>query len=196
VELVNSILWDDMDELAVQIAVAGGTLYVRYSDVQGGEDGIIVYDGAVTWTSSIDQDPLFVSSVMHDDFHLKSASGRWDPTANDSAGGWVKDTETSPCIDAGDPASSYANEPAPNGRRINMGFYGNTAQASKSAGWPIPGDVNGDCKVNVLDLIFVRNRLNTSISTGDNWLADVNSDGKINVLDLIYVRNRLNTRCP
>jgi len=196
VELVNSILWDDMDELAVQIAVAGGTLHVSFSDVQGGEAGIIVYDGAVTWTSSIDQNPLLVSSVMRDDFHLKSAAGRWDPTANDSAGGWVKDTETSPCIDAGDPASSYANEPAPNGSRINMGFYGNTAQASKSAGWPIPGDVNGDCKVNVLDLIFVRNRLNTSISSGDNWLADVNSDGKINVLDLIYVRNRLNTKCP
>ena len=59
----------------------------------------------------------------------------------------------------------------------------------------LPGDVNGDCKVNVLDLIFIRNRLNTSPATGDNWKADVNEDGKINILDLIFVRNRLNTRC-
>ena len=60
----------------------------------------------------------------------------------------------------------------------------------------IPGDVNGDCKVNVLDLIFIRNRLNADVNTGDNWKADVNGDGKINVLDLIFVRNRLNTACP
>ena len=45
---------------------------------------------------------------------------------------WVTDDVTSPCIDAGDPASDYANEPAPNGGRINLGCYGNTAEASKS----------------------------------------------------------------
>jgi hypothetical protein len=64
------------------------------------------------------------------------------------------------------------------------------------ATWPIEGDANLDCKVNILDLIFVRNRLNQSIATGDNWQADVNQDEKINILDLIYVRNKLNTSCP
>ncbi len=39
----------------------------------------------------------------------------------------------SPCIDSGDPASPYAEEPEPNGARINMGAYGNTPEArSKS----------------------------------------------------------------
>jgi len=61
---------------------------------------------------------------------------------------------------------------------------------------PIPGDANMDCKVNILDLIFVRNRLNQSVDTGDNWQADVNEDGKINILDLIFTRNHLNTTCP
>jgi len=61
--------------------------------------------------------------------------------------------------------------------------------------WPIPGDANLDCKVNILDLILVRNRLNQSPGTGDNWQADVNIDGKINILDLIFVRNNLNNRC-
>lgn len=37
---------------------------------------------------------------------------------------------TSPCIDAGDPDDDYSNEPAPNGGRINMGAYGNTADAA------------------------------------------------------------------
>ena len=38
----------------------------------------------------------------------------------------------SPAIDTGDPASAYWNEPAPNGGRINMGAYGNTASAAVS----------------------------------------------------------------
>ena len=58
------------------------------------------------------------------------------------------------------------------------------------------GDANGDCSVNVLDLIFVRNRLNGDPATGDNWRGDVNEDGRINILDLIYVRNELNSSCP
>jgi len=33
--------------------------------------------------------------------------------------------------------------------------------------WSVVGDVNSDCKVNVLDLIFIRNRLNSSPATGD-----------------------------
>ena len=59
-------------------------------------------------------------------YHLKSESGRWKGTQ------WIKDLNTSPCIDAGDPASDYSNEPTPNGNRINIGAFGNTTNASKS----------------------------------------------------------------
>jgi len=62
--------------------------------------------------------------------------------------------------------------------------------------WPIDGDSNMDCRVNILDLIFIRNKLNLDVSSGDNWKADVNLDTRINILDLIYVRNKLNTQCP
>jgi len=62
--------------------------------------------------------------------------------------------------------------------------------------WPIEGDANMDCRVNILDLIFIRNKLNLAVETGDNWKADVNNDTRINILDLIYVRNKLNTQCP
>ena len=72
----------------------------------------------------------------------------------------------------------------------NTGFVGVVVDQ-----WNLPGDVNGDCTVNVLDLIRVRNHLNQSVATGDNCKAGVNNDGKINVLDLINVRNRLNTKC-
>jgi len=59
----------------------------------------------------------------------------------------------------------------------------------------LDGDANDDCKVNILDMIAIRNHLNQDPKSGDNWWYDVNDDGKINILDLIYVRNRLNTFC-
>jgi len=62
------------------------------------------------------------------DYHLKSQAGRWDPNSET----WVQDDVTSPCIDAGDPASSVGDEPDPNGQRINMGAYGGTQEASMS----------------------------------------------------------------
>jgi len=56
-------------------------------------------------------------------------------------------------------------------------------------------DVNYDCKINVLDLIFVRNRLGKPVTNPDIARADVNNDGRINVLDLICVRNDLGKSC-
>ena len=59
----------------------------------------------------------------------------------------------------------------------------------------LEGDANGDCLVNIGDLLFTRNRLGKDAATGDNWKADVNRDGKVDVLDLLLVRSRLNTTC-
>jgi len=59
-----------------------------------------------------------------------------------------------------------------------------------------PGDANFDCKVDLLDLVFVRNRLFAEIDDlSDNWQADVNEDGAIDLDDLIMVRNLLGTEC-
>jgi len=60
------------------------------------------------------------------EYHLKSEFGRWDGTQ------WLIDTTTSPCIDEGDPAYDFSNEPTPNGSRINIGAFGNTMFTSKS----------------------------------------------------------------
>jgi hypothetical protein len=59
------------------------------------------------------------------DYHLQSAVGRW------TQAGWVMDETNSPCLNAGSPLDSYANEPAPNGNQIDMGAYGGTVEASK-----------------------------------------------------------------
>jgi hypothetical protein len=80
---------------------------------------------ASAYSNRITGDPLFADAA-NGDYHLKSTEGRWNGST------WVTDAVTSPCIDAGDPVSAYENEPAPNGGRINLGCYGNTAEASKS----------------------------------------------------------------
>jgi hypothetical protein len=54
----------------------------------------------------------------------------------------------SPCVNAGDPASAYDAEPAPNGCRVDLGAYGNTAEATSAAGalhcTAADGDGDGD----------------------------------------------------
>jgi hypothetical protein len=59
------------------------------------------------------------------DFHPQSTVGRLAGT------NWVTDAGHSPLIDTGN-SYDYSNESEPNGRRINMGVYGNTFSASRS----------------------------------------------------------------
>ena len=92
------------------------------------------------------------------DYHLLSERGRYWP-AHDV---WVLDDVTSPCIDGGDPAIDPSNERMPNGGRINMGAYGNTAYASMSE-WPIKGDTNHDGRFNFVDVAILL----------DQWLAEL-----------------------
>jgi len=83
------------------------------------------YSGVSPGIGSISTDPYFVDPISGD-YHLQSNTGSYHN------GAWTPDPNHSPCIDAGDPASPFNNEPEPNGGIINMGAYGNTAEASKS----------------------------------------------------------------
>lgn len=122
-------------------------------------------------TGCIAKDPCFADAASGD-FHLKSAAGRWNGTT------WVKDTVTSPCIDAGEASAAYANEPSPNGNRANMGAYGNTAEASKSAsgGSTDPSDPGQTCKHTSTE---VRNQkaatCTTAGYTGDTYCKSCNT---------------------
>jgi len=105
--------------------IEGGFSVISYNDVWGNDSGS--FYNATSDIGNIFADPLF-ADPENGDFHLKSEGGRWDGEK------WVHDSVTSPCIDAGDPEDDYSNEPEPNGDRINMGAYGNTAEASKTPG--------------------------------------------------------------
>ena len=53
-------------------------------------------------------------------------------------------------------------------------------------------DVNGDGRINILDLITVRNNLNKDPMSDDGAaISDVNGDGRVNILDLIAIRNSM-----
>lgn len=209
----NCILWDNEAWRGPQIALEDSTATVSYSDVEGGQNGVDRNQSTLNWGSgNIDTDPLFADPGHWDDngtsgdesddfwvngdYHLTSDLGRWDPTAEGGSGGWVdSDILLSPCIDSGDPSDDDSNEPMPGyPGGINMGAYGNTSEASKS-GWYIEGDTVADCRVNILDMLFVRDNLNKDISD-TNWRCEVTGDGNINILDMILVRNHLNTVCP
>lgn len=108
----NAIFWGNSRDVAT---LSGGSVGISWSITS--EAG----------TGNFLADPLFADAAGGD-YHLRSVAGRYTP------GGWVVDAVTSPAIDTGDPASPFALETAPNGGRSNLGAYGNTAQASRSAG--------------------------------------------------------------
>lgn len=92
------------------------------------------WDRVATWSRdmtndfySLSGDPGFADAESGN-FYPLSAAGRYNPVT----GGFTNDAVTSVLIDAGNPASSFANETGPNGGRVNIGMHGNTARASRS----------------------------------------------------------------
>lgn len=98
-------------------------------DSTGSSPSLVTFVSSAGGPTCFVADPLFVNAAGGN-FRLMSAAGHWDPAA---PGGWTKDPgQTSPCIDAGDPASDCSREPLPNGSRVNLGAYGGTPYASRT----------------------------------------------------------------
>ena len=98
-------------------------------------------------------------------------------------GNWVCDDVNSPCIDGGDPNSEWRQEPWPHGKRVNMGAYGNTPQASMSS--DLAGnaaDLNNDGSVNLLDYSDFADVVNKASYP---HAADINKDSFIDAADLL-----------
>ncbi|NQV35508.1 MAG: right-handed parallel beta-helix repeat-containing protein [Phycisphaeraceae bacterium] len=115
----HCILWNNASaDLYLRPSVPVSSVVVEYSNLGEAWDG----------PGNLSEDPLFADSDYHD-YHLLSHAGRYDPSNQ-----WTHDDPSSPCIDAGNPAVNTAAERTPHGRRINMGAYGGTAQASRGSG--------------------------------------------------------------
>ena len=58
------------------------------------------------------------------------------------------------------------------------------------------GDVNSDCKVDIVDLATVGSTFGKTIGTaGFNTFADLNSDRVINIVDLVLVAGSFGSTC-
>ncbi|HMO98566.1 MAG TPA: right-handed parallel beta-helix repeat-containing protein [Kiritimatiellia bacterium] len=138
--------------LGVTNVIADYNAYFRQSSALMGERERLVggndfYTRLIDWQRdrgndlhSLSHNPL-VANAAGGDFHLLSANGRTLPNGSvvfDPPGTF------SPLIDAGQPAAAWTNEPAPNGGRVNIGRYGNTAEASRSRtnGWLLALSLN------------------------------------------------------
>ncbi len=88
--------------------VSTGT--VSYSDIEEGQTSFYISEQcSLNWgKGNFDLNPEFSDSL----YNISSSS---------------------PCIDAGDPDTDYTNEPYHNGKRINLGAYGNTSEAAISS---------------------------------------------------------------
>ncbi len=179
----NCIIYDNS---GAQISVNNGRiLHIRYSNIQGGLEGI-VGGGNVDWgPGNIDIDPCFVRlgywlqknpppMLIGGDYHLKSQGWSW----NKDSKSWTYDDVTSRCIDAGNPGEPLGDEPLAVPRdpeniwgeniRINMGAYGGTMQAGMA---PTP---------------FALGPPDIGHSEVGHWalLADLNNDGMVDMADV------------
>jgi subtilisin family serine protease len=184
--LEDCILWANMAErngpgsMLAQVAADGGEIAMDYCCVQD-------LAGVPTGVGNIAADPLFVDP-NNADYHLRSQGWRWDGVQ----GRWTYDSETSPCIDAGNPGRALSDEPTaipddPNhllgtNVRIDMGAYGGTPEASMAPPqWALLADVNNDRRVDWLDLAHLTADWAT---TGESRPGDLSRDGAIGGPDL------------
>ena len=183
--LTNCIIHDNGRQGQPQLHTEALHFRIRNSNIQGGQHAV---EGEATWLSgNIDANPLFVDP------------GHWD--GDTFILGDYRLLPGSPCIDAGtndvDNPSTWVTEVLPATDlagipRVIDGNLDGTATVDIGAYEFLPGDVNYDGRVNILDLITIRASLNQDpTSSLAARKADANADGRVNIEDLIFVRNRL-----
>ena len=178
-EIINCILYND------KVAIyAGGAAHISYGNVAEvvGEEPS---QADMAWgQGNISSYPFFVrlgnySAGIVGDYHLRSKSGRWDRQSNT----WLADFISSLSIDAGCPGNPLADEPAgPHNKRINMGAYGGTAEASKTPiSWSLLADLTNDGIVDGQDFAL---QAKDCGATGEEKAGDLNRNGIVDMGDI------------
>jgi len=168
--LTNSIVSDNQGSGIGGTVVPGpsATVAMTYNDVFGNFSGN--YTGAITdptgTNGNVSLDPLL------DALFLPRLCG--------------------PVVDIGDPAISAAEEPLPNGGRVNLGHLGNTSSATRT--FP---DVNGDGTIDGLDILGIAASF-SAVSPSPRYFtaADRDLNLRIDGDDLAFVSAFYAQTCP
>ena len=171
-------------------ALAGAGLTIDETSVFAADPKLVTTTEAFTNLLTVTSSAIYYNpgksgifeSLAAMDAHLLSPAGY---VVNGGAAGPAT-TDYSPAIDMGDPAADYADEPAPNGGRLNLGAFGNTAEASRTA----YGQPNANVEVLYPDdeprpLV----RITMGLESGTAYAATVHllcSTGGVTVADEIY----------
>ena len=139
------------------------SIIITYSDIQGGEAGIVTNDnGTVYWLEgNIDADPLF-TDPENGDYTLQAGSPCIDTGTADTDG------------DGYDDITDYF------GQAPDMGAY-------EFEGSALSGDLNGDGLLNILDVVVLVNIVLGGSEPID--AGDLNGDGILNILDVVMLVN-------
>ena len=112
---------------------------------------------------------------------------------------WVQDTTPSQGIGAANPAWP-ARDPNGAGTRLNLGAYGNTAQASQAPdNWSLVGDLTNDGIVNALDETAFTQHQSNSLTPAAYLGAlpgDLDQDGDMDAEDLQILQSQLGQTTP
>ena len=74
---------------------------------------------------------------------------------------------------------------------------GSTKNRTYTANWIKLGDIKGDDKITIIDLLLLKRHI--MAGTKENWklkgdklkAADINNDGKVNIIDLLLLKRYL-----
>jgi hypothetical protein len=176
--LRNSILWNncvgDACDDGSQMEIVGGSILVRYCDVQNLHDTGLAEGNIVA-------EPGFLNDGDRRAASLTNA---------------YQITPFSPCAEAGDPASDavfgesdWGGENRMRGCRIDMGA--NESPAIKS-----PADFSGDDRVNLIDVLYFQTCFNSPTNQPD-WASsclcvfDADHSDQIDLHDWVLMKERL-----
>jgi len=193
--LTNSILWNNASPTGTEICLwMQSMLNITYTDVRGSLASVYV-DGTSTlvWSvGNMNLDPIFADAA-NGDFHPKSRHGRWDPAleawvydtvtamtidSGDPAGPFANEVPPNGnCINMG----AFGNTPeASKGGWYLLGdadlnctieiddlvFIRDRLARNPAVGDNWQADVNRDGRINILDLLYTRNRLGATCAPG------------------------------
>lgn len=119
------------------------TLFDNGSNILARANAEIQIVNAILWSNvyAFTEEDGGMIQVDYSDMDMEYA-GTGNMTTNplftDAANRDYRLMRISPCIDAGNPATPYDNEPGPNGGRVNLGCHGNTPRAAVWKAWQAP----------------------------------------------------------